>query len=108
PAAASGPAPRPLRPRAAVRGPGGISCSGGRPRRRLASAARTVNRPRGYNRPRVETLPNVAGHDDPLGRDVSTLGRLLGEVLREQEDDAGFELVEDYRARTKALRANEP
>ena len=56
----------------------------------------------------METLPNAAGHDDPLGRDVSTLGRLLGEVLREQEDDAGFELVEDYRARTKALRGREP
>jgi phosphoenolpyruvate carboxylase len=47
------------------------------------------------------------GEDDPLGRDVSTLGRLLGEVLREQEGDAAFDLVEEYRARTKALRASE-
>src|SRR5262249_5844805 len=43
--------------------------------------------------------------DDALGRDVDHLGRLLGEVLREQEGEAGFALVEEYRARTKALRA---
>ena len=47
------------------------------------------------------------GEDDALGRDVSTLGRLLGEVLREQEGQPGFALVEDYRARTKALRSRE-
>jgi phosphoenolpyruvate carboxylase len=47
----------------------------------------------------------MAGLDeDRLSRDVDTLGRLLGEVLREQEGDQGFALVEEYRARTKALR----
>ena len=45
--------------------------------------------------------------EDALGRDVDALGRLLGEVLREQEGEAGFALVEEYRARTKALRADE-
>jgi phosphoenolpyruvate carboxylase len=35
------------------------------------------------------------------------LGRLLGRVLREQEGEAGFDLVEEYRARTKALRSRE-
>jgi phosphoenolpyruvate carboxylase len=49
----------------------------------------------------------AAGEDDPLGRDISTLGRLLGDVLREQEGEPGFALVEEYRARTKALRAAE-
>jgi phosphoenolpyruvate carboxylase len=53
-------------------------------------------------------MPPADGQDDPLGRDVSTLGRLLGEVLREQEGEAGFALVEEYRARTKALRADRP
>src|SRR6266542_1598403 len=43
--------------------------------------------------------------EDQLSRDVDALGRLLGEVLREQEGDDGFALVEEYRARTKALRA---
>jgi phosphoenolpyruvate carboxylase len=52
-------------------------------------------------------MASTDGDDDPLGRDVSTLGRLLGEVLREQEGQAGFALVEEYRARTKALRGRE-
>jgi phosphoenolpyruvate carboxylase len=56
----------------------------------------------------VQTKPSRDGVDDPLGRDVSTLGRLLGDVLREQEGEAAFALVEDYRARTKALRAADP
>ena len=44
--------------------------------------------------------------EDALGRDVDALGRMLGEVLREQEGEAGFALVEEYRAKTKALRAD--
>jgi phosphoenolpyruvate carboxylase len=43
--------------------------------------------------------------DDALAREVDMLGRLLGEVLREQEGEPGFALVEEYRARTKQLRA---
>jgi hypothetical protein len=50
----------------------------------------------------------MASEDEELSRDVNTLGRLLGEVLREQEGEAGFALVEELRARTKALRAQEP
>ena len=42
---------------------------------------------------------------DPLSADVNTLGRLLGDVLREQEGEAGFALVEEYRAPTKQMRA---
>ncbi|PYQ11816.1 MAG: phosphoenolpyruvate carboxylase [Acidobacteria bacterium] len=42
---------------------------------------------------------------DPLSADVNTLGRLLGDVLREQEGEAGFALVEEYRACTKKMRA---
>ena len=46
--------------------------------------------------------------DEPLARDVDLLGRLLGDVLAEREGAAGFSLVEEYRARTKALRAGDP
>jgi phosphoenolpyruvate carboxylase len=46
--------------------------------------------------------------EDALGREVNTLGRLLGDVIREQEGQAVFELVEEYRAATKALRAEDP
>jgi phosphoenolpyruvate carboxylase len=47
----------------------------------------------------------TASEHDPLSRDVDRLGRLLGEVLTEIEGRAAFELVEEYRAGTKALRA---
>jgi phosphoenolpyruvate carboxylase len=53
-------------------------------------------------------MARAGDHDDPLSRDVSLLGRLLGDVLREQEGEAGFALVEEYRARTKALRRGHP
>ncbi|MGH2356035.1 MAG: phosphoenolpyruvate carboxylase, partial [Chloroflexota bacterium] len=56
----------------------------------------------GASRPGVDVRRD---HDaDRLSRDVSTFGRLLGEVLREQEGDDGFTLVEEFRARTKELR----
>ncbi len=44
---------------------------------------------------------------DQLSRDVGALGRLLGEVLLEQEGEAGFALVEELRASTRALRGAE-
>lgn len=44
------------------------------------------------------------GEPDGLSRDVNALGRLLGDVLAEQEGPAGFALVEDLRAWTKRLR----
>ncbi|GHF98613.1 phosphoenolpyruvate carboxylase [Deinococcus piscis] len=40
-----------------------------------------------------------------LNRDVSTLGRLLGQVLREQEGEAFFELVERTRALVRGVRS---
>lgn len=45
---------------------------------------------------------------EPLSRDVDRLGRLLGEVIREQEGEAAFQLVEEFRAATKELRAADP
>src|SRR5262245_6739762 len=50
----------------------------------------------------------MSTEDDQLSRDVSLLGRLLGEVLREQEGEPGFALVEELRAATKALRSPDP
>src|SRR4029077_6210514 len=43
----------------------------------------------------------------PLAREVDRLGRLLGDVIREQEGEEAFGLVETYRAATKAMRAVE-
>jgi phosphoenolpyruvate carboxylase len=49
--------------------------------------------------------PPPENEPDPLSADVNTLGRLLGDVLREQEGEPGFALVEEYRAATKQMRA---
>ena len=43
-------------------------------------------------------------HQKPLRRDIRMLGDLLGEVLREQEGDELFAVVERLRAATKKLR----
>jgi phosphoenolpyruvate carboxylase len=53
-------------------------------------------------------MPPTVAEEDALGREVNTLGRLLGDVIREQEGQAVFELVEEYRGATKALRADVP
>ena len=75
-------------------------------KRPLGSSPRLCGRKgeRTYNRPMPK---GERDGEDALGREVNTLGRLLGDVLREQEGGAGFPLVEEYRARTKALRAGE-
>jgi len=52
-------------------------------------------------------MPPERNGEDALGREVNTLGRLLGDVIRDQEREPGFQLVEEYRAATKALRAGE-
>src|SRR6185503_13169148 len=88
--------------------------SGGRgrgvSRRGEPSAASVEARPAtvntGHTIDPVEPSSRPRDHDeDALGRDVDALGRMLGQVLREQEGESGFALVEEYRAKTKALRA---
>ena len=88
-----------------------LAHGGGRQRREEPSEVSVDVPPRGVNRRRhtidvVEPPARPRDHDeDSLGRDVDALGRMLGEVLREQEGESGFALVEEYRAKTKALRA---
>ena len=48
--------------------------------------------------------PDGSGKDAALGDDIRLLGRLLGEVVREQAGDAVFELVEDVRRRAVDAR----
>jgi len=45
---------------------------------------------------------------DVLARQVSLLGRLLGEVIRELEGEEAFQLVEEYRHAARALRRHHP
>ena len=42
--------------------------------------------------------------DRPLIEDIRLLGRILGDVIREQEGDAGFELIERIRQLSVAFR----
>ena len=48
--------------------------------------------------------PRSADKDQPLVRDIRLLGRLLGDVIREQEGVAAFELVERVRKLSVAFR----
>jgi phosphoenolpyruvate carboxylase len=73
----------------------------------LQVTPRTVNAAPGRRTYNPPMAPGERDGEDALGREVNTLGRLLGDVLREQEGEAGFQLVEEYRAATKALRAGE-
>src|SRR3954462_9142755 len=57
-------------------------------------------------RGRLEELTAQAGasKEAPLRRDVRSLGRLLGAVLREQAGGALFDTVEELRSLTSAQR----
>lgn len=56
---------------------------------------------------RLEELLGVApeSREEPLRRDVRSLGRLLGLVIREQEGDSFFEIVESIRRLSISDRA---
>ncbi|MDO9610701.1 MAG: phosphoenolpyruvate carboxylase, partial [Serpentinimonas sp.] len=45
-----------------------------------------------------------APKDQPLIDDIRLLGRLLGDVIREQEGDAIFDLIEQIRQLAVAFR----
>ncbi|GAB3626903.1 hypothetical protein GCM10027419_17540 [Pandoraea terrae] len=52
----------------------------------------------GMTQPATPDLPEIAEDKDrPLFEDIRLLGRLLGEVIREQEGDAVFDIVEAIR-----------
>ena len=50
----------------------------------------------------VPTLSNkpVRGDEEPLIDDIRLLGRILGDVIREQEGEATYALVEKVRRRS--------
>lgn len=47
--------------------------------------------------PRTRAISSISKKDAPLKEDIRLLGRLLGDVLRDQEGDAMFETVETIR-----------
>ncbi|MBZ0225007.1 MAG: phosphoenolpyruvate carboxylase [Comamonas sp.] len=57
--------------------------------------------------PRLHTSPTRRNDKDaPLIRDIRLLGRILGDVIREQEGAPAFELVEQIRQLSVAFRRN--
>ncbi|MFD1710836.1 phosphoenolpyruvate carboxylase [Ottowia sp. GY511] len=56
--------------------------------------------------PRARTDSGPA-KDQPLIEDIRLLGRLLGDVIREQEGDSAFELVEQIRQLSVAFRRDD-
>ncbi len=48
-----------------------------------------------------------ADKDQPLVDDIRLLGRILGDVIREQEGQAAFELIEQIRQRSVAFRRHD-
>lgn len=64
------------------------------------STSATAHDPARHTEPHAAARPARRGRDDkdaPLKEDIRYLGRLLGDVLREQHGEATFELVETIR-----------
>ena len=58
--------------------------------------------------PRTSARPSSAStlssHERPLVDDIRWLGRILGDIIREQEGDKAFALVEQIRRLSVAFR----
>ena len=54
--------------------------------------------------PKSESSKRARSNERPLVEDIRLLGRILGEVIREQEGVAVFELIEQIRALSVAFR----
>ena len=55
-------------------------------------------------RSEIATRRRAAEKNQPLVDDIRLLGRILGDVIREQEGEAAFELVERIRQLSVAYR----
>ncbi|MDO8456313.1 MAG: phosphoenolpyruvate carboxylase [Burkholderiaceae bacterium] len=55
----------------------------------------------------VQSLAKQKLNERPLVEDIRLLGRLLGDVIREQEGAAAFELIEEIRKLSVAFRRDE-
>ena len=69
---------------------------------RTAAASKPVKAPR--KSAAVKPAPSAIDKERPLVEDIRLLGRLLGEVIREQEGLAAFELIERVRQLSVAYR----
>ncbi|MFM2119983.1 MAG: hypothetical protein RL722_1451, partial [Pseudomonadota bacterium] len=92
--------------RPSSRSPAAKAAPASAPRAKRASAAAAPATPAGVHR--VEAAPpsaeDIAIKDRPLTEDIRLLGRILGEVIREQEGKDAYELVERVRQLSVAYR----
>ena len=54
--------------------------------------------------PKSESAKRTKDNERPLVEDIRLLGRMLGDVIREQEGAAAFELIEQIRKLSVAFR----
>ena len=54
--------------------------------------------------PKTDAVPRTKDNERPLVEDIRLLGRILGDVIREQEGVAAFELIEQIRQLSVAFR----
>src|SRR4051812_46263582 len=59
------------------------------------------------DKPAAPELTNGVDKDAPLKEDIRLLGRLLGDVLRDQEGDAVFNVVETIRQTSVRFRRDD-
>ena len=77
------------------------------------SAVSTMSRPparspaTAVSRPLPATAKAGSHKDQPLVNDIRLLGRILGDVIREQEGQAAFELIEQIRQLSVAFRRHD-
>ncbi|MCB2000160.1 MAG: phosphoenolpyruvate carboxylase, partial [Rhodoferax sp.] len=55
-------------------------------------------------RPSAETTRRARENERPLVEDIRLLGRILGDVIRDQDGEAAFELIEQIRKLSVAFR----
>jgi phosphoenolpyruvate carboxylase len=55
-------------------------------------------------RPRAESTRRSRENERPLVEDIRLLGRILGDVIRDQDGEAAFELIEQIRTLSVAFR----
>ena len=72
-----------------------------------AVAKTPARKPKASSPAATQAVTRRADKDQPLMDDIRLLGRILGDVIREQEGQAAFDLIEQVRQLSVAYRRND-
>ena len=72
-----------------------------------AVAKTAARKPKSVEPTATQPVSRRADKDQPLIEDIRLLGRILGDVIREQEGQAAFDLIEQVRQLSVAYRRND-